>query len=605
VNRSAQATTDRSPRPRPRRRRRVVAVGVAVWAAFVVGTISDAGPAFAHAALVESTPVDGAVLDTAPREVVLRFSEPVKVTDGSLRVYDDRAVRVDRAEASLDAGDSVLRLPLPADLVEGTYLVSWRVLSEDSHVIKGGFVFSVGTVSGTREALAGAVDEPSDRGYRIAAGIARGLGYAGALLAVGGVVFLALVAGSRRARVAETRVLTGAALIAIVAAGAAVLVQTAITSGIGRSAFTDGALVRDTLADAFGTSMIVRSLGLVMLVAGLAIAAQLPVAQRYLPAGVGAACVVASFPLAGHTRTATPRLLVVIADIAHAAAVAVWFGGLVFLVMALRTRSRHGDREGEPDDGAGVLVQRFSRLATLAVAVVAASGISYAVAQTRSIDAITTTTYGRLLLIKVALVLVIGAFAFRNRRRWVPMATTAADRSGVSPVTSADGSNGDAVDDPDVFAAEAGWRRPVWRNARAEAAVMVAVLAMTSALVVARPGREAVAAEAEPFSSYLALGPDRQLNLVVDPAAVGTNDVHLYLLDDAGLPADFASDVRLVLTRTGGQTEPIEARLNQLTVSHFQATLLVLVPGTYDITAFARVSEFDEVSASTTVVFVP
>ncbi len=596
-------TTVTTLTPPTRLSRRVAVLGVLgaiSFATMAVVSVFGAAPAFAHASLAESTPIEGAILDVAPTELVLRFTEPVEIADDPVKVYADDGVRVDRGRASLDPDASVVRIPLPADLGEGSVLVSWRVLSEDSHVITGTFTFSIGTVTGDRAALTGQVDEPSDRGYRVAAGIVRGLGYAGALLAVGGVVFLALVAGSRPARLAEARLIACAALVAIVAGGASVFIQTAVTSGIGRRAFTDGSLVRATFADDFGTSVLVRGGGLLMLVAGLAMATNFPVRLRYVASVVGAFVVVLSFPLTGHTRTATPRALVVIADITHASAVAVWFGGVVFLALALRAgvtiQARSAAMTPAAASGASadadrsVLVRRFSRLATVALGAVAASGMAYAIAQTRSIEALTSTTYGRLLLVKLGLVGIIGALALRNRRKWVPEAGT-----------------GPTSDQTVTSTSMPHWRAAMLRNVRGEAALMVVVVALTSALVVTRPAHEAAAeaADSKPFSGYLAFDGQRQVNLVIDPARAGTNVVHLYLLDDAGLPADFSESVRLILTHVAGQVAPSEVGFEPVTPSHFQASLLVPVPGTYDVTVVARVSEFDEVSTTTTVVVAP
>ena len=69
--------------------------------------------------------------------------------------------------------------------------------------------------------------------------------------------------------------------------------------------------------------------------------------------------------------------------------------------------------------------------------------------------------------------------------------------------------------------------------------------------------------------------------------------------------ADFSESVRLILTHVAGQVAPSEVGFEPVTPSHFQASLLVPVPGTYDVTVVARVSEFDEVSTTTTVVVAP
>lgn len=99
-----------------------------------------ASTAFAHSELTSSMPADKASVDAAPKELMLHFSEPVRLT----------ALAVTRA------GEERRELsPLPAErqkdfsvaspvLSKGQYTVSWRALSGDAHVMTGEFTFAVG-----------------------------------------------------------------------------------------------------------------------------------------------------------------------------------------------------------------------------------------------------------------------------------------------------------------------------------------------------------------------------------------------------------------------------------------------------------------------------
>ena len=104
-----------------------------------------AGPANAHAVLEGTTPERGAQLDTAPGQVVLRFSEPVEIALGSVRVYDARGREVQAGAATHPrGGDRWVAVRLQPGLPDGGYTVTYRVVSADSHPVSGGFVFSVG-----------------------------------------------------------------------------------------------------------------------------------------------------------------------------------------------------------------------------------------------------------------------------------------------------------------------------------------------------------------------------------------------------------------------------------------------------------------------------
>ena len=113
-----------------------VATGVALFA--------DPEAGAAHAELISITPADGEVVDVAPAEVVLTFSEPVSLTGGSVRVLDDAAKDVVTA-TTLE--NETVTVALAAGLADGTYTVVWEVVSVDSHRIGGASVFHVGAPS--------------------------------------------------------------------------------------------------------------------------------------------------------------------------------------------------------------------------------------------------------------------------------------------------------------------------------------------------------------------------------------------------------------------------------------------------------------------------
>ena len=96
--------------------------------------------AHAHSQLTSSTPADKASLASAPKEIVLHFSEPVRVT--ALSVTPSGG---DRQNLAGIPGEFVKDFTIAAPgLGNGDYAVSWRALAPDSHVMTGTFTFSVG-----------------------------------------------------------------------------------------------------------------------------------------------------------------------------------------------------------------------------------------------------------------------------------------------------------------------------------------------------------------------------------------------------------------------------------------------------------------------------
>ena len=99
----------------------------------------------AHATIVRTTPADRSVVAKQPREVTIRWSEPVDLGPDSVRLLDATGARSTRRSPRTSAATARPRsLKLPAGLKKGTYVVAWRVTSADSHPVSGAFSFSIG-----------------------------------------------------------------------------------------------------------------------------------------------------------------------------------------------------------------------------------------------------------------------------------------------------------------------------------------------------------------------------------------------------------------------------------------------------------------------------
>ncbi|WP_435769810.1 copper resistance CopC/CopD family protein [Nocardioides sp. SYSU DS0651] len=412
-----------------------------------------AAPASAHATLVSTDPTEGAVLPEAPTEVTFTFDEPVKLVPRAVQAFDAAG---DPVEVEAEARDEVVIGALPDDLADGTYVVAWRVVSTDGHPIAGSLTFHVGAPSPTVQPpkLGG-----SDGGVLSALqSVVLAVDYAALLLAGGLALFLTWTTrGVRlphRTRRRLVVVLRGAALVAVLAAALAVPLAGAYQLGGGLSAVWDPEALDPLLV---GDDLMV----LILHVVGLGFASW--------SAGRGGGSLIDELvtglavwspALVGHTQAYEPGPLLVLTDAIHLSTGAVWLGGLVGLAIALLALA------GRPRDAAQLLA-RFSTLAAALVAVLAASGVVMGWRILGSWSGLVDTTYGRLLLVKVAIVLVVVAVAALNRFRLLPLVT-----------------DGPGHDDR---------RRGtglVRRAVTAEAALLVAVLAVTGFLAQKPPGGE-------------------------------------------------------------------------------------------------------------------
>jgi copper resistance protein D len=205
------------------------------------------------------------------------------------------------------------------------------------------------------------------------------------------------------------RWLTGLSLMALLSGLAWLLLVTANLAGA-IDAEALGAVILDM---GFGRVWAVRlALGLVLLVLVAGSGAR---AKKTTVALAG--LYLCSIALTGHTQThdGLAKALHVTADAAHLAGAGAWLGGLIGLSLMLPTLPH----------GAAGPVARFSRMAYVAVGVLAVSGVVNALMLVGSLGGLLSSFYGRLLLVKLALFAAMLALAAINRLHISPRLTGA------------------------------------------------------------------------------------------------------------------------------------------------------------------------------------
>ncbi len=539
-----------------RRVRRSHALAVVGLAIVAVGW-STAGRAFAHAELLAITPPDGAILDAAPAEAELLFNEPVSLTGGSARVLDDRGNPVSGEPQVVD--DAVV-VPLPGPLADGTYTLSWQVISEDSHRITGASLFHVGAPS-----AGGAVAAPDgddvDWGVRSLAWGLTALTYAAALAGVGAWWFGELVARRRDA----TSFVVKASLLGATAAIAALPARIARLGG-GLDALRDWDFVWESLRGPVGASALVTALGLV----ALALAAGRPQAGIWPWVGVaGSAAALAGFVVEGHTRTMTPRWAMVGFDLVHLAAGAVWLGGLAVVVLAFR----HGTARDEQS----ALVVQFSNTAVIAVLAVTGAGIGMSWIVLPSLEDLWSTGYGLALLVKVVLVAVVVVLGAYNRRALVPAMSGGA----------------------------AAARRRLARIVSIELAVLLAVVGVTAVLVARSPVSATSAPPAAPAPLPDAVvvpltGSAGEASMTLAPARAGSNEIRLVLTAADGTALQPLETPTVELTEPTLQLGPLRPLVHPFGDGEFHVIADVPLAGSWEVTVRVRISDFEAATATAT-----
>ena len=198
----------------------------------------------------------------APAQVSLTFSEGVAMSDGSVRVLDPKGKRVDTGKTS-EQGTNTYAVKLHSGLPDGTYTVTYQVVSADSHPVSGAFTFSIGAPSKTSVSVS-----DQEAGGGVVGGLygfARYLSYAGFILLVGGAAFV-LACWQRGTGVRSVQRLVVPGWLALTGATLAMLLLRGSYTGSGKVGdIFDLALLSQVLQTKTGAALVSR---LLLLAAG-------------------------------------------------------------------------------------------------------------------------------------------------------------------------------------------------------------------------------------------------------------------------------------------------------------------------------------------------
>ena len=546
---------DRAPAPRRR---------PALLLLLMLDLVLGARDAGAHAVLLDTVPADGAVLAEPPAMLLLRFNEAVALI--SIRLLNGDGQAVAGAGAATAMGGEV-RLPLGTLLAEGSYVLSYRVTSLDSHPVAGSVTFAVGVEgppSGDGHFSARA-DSPLAEWL---AGANRALHLAALLSAVGLALCSLLLPAPSSLAGHCGRGLALAATFGVVTAILGVGLGGLVLAG------TDLAqlLVPATWALGGGASLASRSgvatLGLLVLLgAGRLTDSGL----RAAALGVGAALAVASVGFSGHAATAQPPWLMTPALILHVLAAGLWLGSLWGLYRIVRR---------QPTGVAAPLVGSFSVQATWAVAALLVSAGILAWIQLGSPRWLLTTDYGQLLLTKLCLVSWLLTLAAANRWRFAPALA-----------------RGDAAA-----------RRHLALSIALELVTGAAVIAVTAVLSATPPPRAmvedalAVVTERPEQATAEAESDGVTLSVTLTPAQAGPNRVVLRLSGRERGPVS-PEAVSMSWSHPEAGIEPLRRSASRHPDGHYQIEAAPFpIRGRWQLRVEARIDDFTQIVFDTAVV---
>jgi len=462
--------------------------------------------AYAHAGLESSDPAAGSSVSASPKVITLTFAEDPDASLSLVRLLDADGKTVPGVSAikAVDGKPRELQVALTQALGQGVYTVNWRSVSAvDGHVQNGAFAFGVGVTPAPGSTRA--VDLLNTSPWMSALGwIGRWLLYAGLVLFVGAAAACLLVFAGRLPA-GGNALLRLALLMAVVGFCAMVWAERALSGA-------------PSLLPLFQTrhGQLLLALGVALVICAAAVVAVDLWPARWsllFLAAAGAAAALAHC-LGGHADApSTWRVFNVIAQWVHMTGIGVWVGGLAWLLLGIR-----GMAKGERADAVGA----FSRVATVTLGVVLATGVARGLVEVGSLGNLFDTKYGITLLVKIGLVVVLVALGALNHFKWVPLLRT-----------------------------HDGTARTFRMNSGGELAVAAAILTATAVLSGLAPASSAVASTATPAAAGTTVsGSDYattvRAHLTVAPGAVGQNAYSL-MIDgyDSGQPLTSVTAVKL------------------------------------------------------------
>jgi copper transport protein len=378
--------------------------------------------AFAHAALLRTSPSASVTVNGSPKQVALTYSEAVEPRFAIVSVTNAAAqpqtvAPPHRNPANADELDVSLK-----HLARGWYLVVWRVISVDGHPVRGAFTFAVGPNAGPiPQFKIPSLSETAATPRLIGA---RWLVFISMMAAIGLFVLRAFVARPLEHR---PRALNIAFWISIVVALIAtpVYVLLATAQFAVRSFWSFQALIPLMRTSAFGRGYLDLELVLALfaIAAGVALWVERPgqgkrsIAEILALGGALLAAAASVFVpgIAGHAAQTAPRDLSVILDGLHVGAGAVWVGGLIGLLVLWRSLGA-----ARRIAGLVVCVPRFSNVALTSVIVLFGSGVAASVLRLPTLGSLWQTSYGETILVKAGILLAAIAVASVNLLRTVP-----------------------------------------------------------------------------------------------------------------------------------------------------------------------------------------
>ena len=513
------------------------------WKRFAVGVglafavLAPARQASAHPGLEVSVPAANAVLEVGPPNIELDFNETVDARLASIQLYDANAILIPTGAPASITDDTVLQASLPT-IGDGVYVVVWRVPSADGHVVDGVFSFQVGRQSGVDvgaliDRVSGNAAATSSVGRLDTS--ARLLALIGLIVVLGGGALAIQTPGDESEGSPNRTLLWMAWIFLLVGSlGSFGLYGAKVVAGSPSDAIKPSVWGK-VVGSHTGSVLLVRIV-LVLAIGGLLLAFARRAGDMWRGAALAlSTALVLTYSSIGHANAQDPAALWIAIDAVHLTAIALWIGGL--LMLAFGTSAWLTDPATEP------IVRRFGATALVAVPVIVATGVAQTMKLAGNLDDVASTSWGRTLLVKVAVVTVLVAIG--GVSQWMLR------NEGPSALK---------------------------RIVLVEALIGIAVLGLAAALVTLPP--QPVAAS-KVFTAAL-ISDGVIADVTVTPGRVGQNEIHLVITPPGG-NIDPVVSATVEAEQQAAGIDFVPATMEAIGPNHYTGTIQLSAAGNWNL----------------------
>ena len=501
--------------------------------------------AYGHPFLLDSEPSQGQNAAVGTTQIITHYSEAVEINFSELKIYDSNGNQVDNRDTAYYNAESSLVITT-SPLEDGVYTIASKVLSKvDGHLVHAAIIFGVGDVQIDASLLES--QEQSETTF-IPESIARFPGLVGQTIVLGGIIASIVIWSTGQTRFKEQIALIESSFKAkfskVIGFGIiAVFASNFIMLGVQTWRLETSPL--DVIQTTFGHTWLTRMILTIILIGiwfWIERKNQVSI-KTQLPMLVFALALIATTTMMGHGAS-TELVPPIILDYVHNLLSSIWIGGVIFLGFVVLPSITKLD--GTVRDKITIsLIPRFSAMIIISLGILIITGPTLLWFLDSNVSSLTDSTYGKLIMLKIAIASVMIAFGGFYQIRFIQQAKK--DLKSTS-----------------VF-------KKLKRPLRFEAGLGIALLAVVALLVNSSlPAGEIQSVSAEQgmtgYESSL-FSENARFDVTVAPVGIGVNQVNVIVsgLDDQ--PLSDISSLKIKVSNPSRSIASIEAEVTENKIS--------------------------------------